>query len=177
MDVLVAGAGPVGLTVAYELARRGVRVRLVDAAPGPATTSRAVATHPRTLEVYDQMGVVDEMIARAVRITAFTLYADGRRLARLDADYTEIPTRYPYTLAMDQVLTEEVLREALAARGVAVEWGMRLSSFQQDADGVTARLEGAAGSEETRVGWLVGCDGGHSTVRKLLDLPTAARFR
>src|SRR5205085_3124027 len=124
-------------------------------------------THPRTLEVYDQMGVVDEMIARAVRITAFTLYADGRRLARLDADYTEIPTRFPFTLAMDQVLTEEVLREALAARGVQVEWGLRLESFHQDADGVTVCLAG----EQVRVDWLVGCDGGHSTVRKLLGLP------
>jgi len=79
-DVLVAGAGPVGLTVAHELARRGVRVRLVDAAAGPATTSRAIATHPRTLETYDQMGVVDDIVAKAVRITAFTLFADGRRL-------------------------------------------------------------------------------------------------
>jgi len=171
-DVLVAGAGPVGLTVAHELARRGVRVRLVDAAAGPATTSRAIATHPRTLETYDQMGVVDDIVAKAVRITAFTLFADGRRLVRLDADYTEIPTRFPFTLAIDQVITEGVLRDAVARHGVEVEWGARLTGFVADDDGVTVTLERADGRvEEIRAGWLVGCDGGHSTVRKQLGLP------
>jgi NADPH-dependent dioxygenase len=152
-DVLIVGAGPVGLTVAHELARRGVRVRLVDGAAGPATTSRAIATHPRTLETYDQMGIVDDIIAKAVRITAFTLFADGRRLVRLDADYTEIPTRFPFTLAIDQVLTEGVLREAVARQGVTVEWGVRLRSFAYDDDSVTVSLEHTDGKiEDARVG-------------------------
>ncbi|MEV0001604.1 FAD-dependent oxidoreductase [Micromonospora sp. NPDC050980] len=173
IDVLVAGAGPVGLTAAYELARRGVRVRLVDAAPGPATTSRAIATHPRTLETYDQMGIVDRMVARGLVVQAFTMYSNGRRLARLDADYTEIPTRFPFTLAIDQVFTEEVLRAALAEHGVTVEWGTRLERFTQDDAAVRATVAGAdAGRPEVvEAGWLVGCDGGHSVVRKQLGLP------
>lgn len=73
--VLVVGAGPVGLTAAHELARRGLRVRLVDAAPGPATTSRAVAVHPRTLETFDQMGVVEPVLERGRHNRAFTMYA------------------------------------------------------------------------------------------------------
>src|SRR4051794_28928088 len=101
-QVLVAGAGPVGLAAAHELTRRGIRVRLVDAAPGPAVTSRALATHPRTLELYDQMGVIDAILARGLRISAFTLFQDGRRLARLDADYSTMPTRFPFTLAIEQ---------------------------------------------------------------------------
>ncbi|RST18385.1 oxygenase [Streptomyces sp. WAC05374] len=175
-QVLVAGAGPVGLTAAHELARRGLRVRLVDAASGPSRTSRAVATHPRTLETYDQMGVVGDILGRGRRNRAFTMYAKGRRLVRLDADYSTMPTSYPYTLVIGQTETEAVLRDAVARLGVEVEWGVRLAGFEQDADGVRARLTGEDGTEEhVDADWLVGCDGGHSTVRKLLGLELTGR--
>ncbi|USQ86676.1 FAD-dependent monooxygenase [Streptomyces phaeoluteigriseus] len=171
-QVLVAGAGPVGLTAAHEFARRGLRVRLIDAAPRPATTSRAVATHPRTLETYDQMGVIEEILENAQQIRAFTMFSRGRRLVRLDADYTTMPTRFPFTAIVEQVDTEAVLRSAVARLGVDVEWETRLTGFSQDAEGVDVTLEHADGTtESTRVPWLVGCDGGHSTVRKLLGLP------
>ncbi|MEU7040255.1 FAD-dependent oxidoreductase [Streptomyces varsoviensis] len=170
-DVLVVGAGPVGLTAALELTRRGVRVRVVDAADGPAVTSRAIAVHPRTLETYDQIGVLDEMVRRMRRITAFTVFAGGRRLIRLDADYTATPTRFPFSTTIDQVLTEEVLRDALAAAGVSVEWGTRLESLSHDDHGARVTLRTAdGGAQDTRVPWLIGADGGHSTVRKQLGL-------
>ncbi|MES4905947.1 MULTISPECIES: FAD-dependent oxidoreductase [unclassified Streptomyces] len=171
-QVLVVGAGPVGLTTAHELARRGVRVRLVDGAPGPATTSRALATHARTLETYDQMGVAEELVSRGQRVEHFTLHQNGRRLIRLDTDYSRLPTRFPFTLMVDQVITEEVLRRAAARHGVEVEWGVRLTGFEDLGTAVRARLRHPDGSvEEARAGWLVGCDGGHSTVRKKLGLP------
>ncbi|MER5382687.1 FAD-dependent oxidoreductase [Streptomyces sp. NPDC002688] len=238
-DVLVVGAGPVGLTAAHELARRGLRVRVVDAAPGPARTSRAVAVHPRTLETFDQMGTAEGMLRHGRRNRAFTMYATGRRLVRLEADYASMPTRYPYTLIIEQTRTEGVLRAALARLGVRVEWGVRLAGFEQDATGVRARLvhtdstrtrtrdstltrdstgaaeregrperpeweareeprerEGPQGREEREeprgrgesgesgeweevcaVPWLVGCDGGHSTVRKTLGLPLVGESR
>lgn len=170
-QALVVGAGPVGLTAAHELARRGLRVRLVDGAAGPARTSRAVAVHPRTLETFAQMGVVDGMLGRGRENRAFTMYAGGRRLVRLEADYSTMPTSYPYTLVIPQTETEAVLREAVARLGVEIEWGVRLTGFEQDSDGVRVRLTRADGGEETvETSWLVGCDGGHSTVRKLLGL-------
>ncbi|QIS10035.1 FAD-dependent monooxygenase [Nocardia arthritidis] len=170
--ILVVGAGPVGLTLTHELVRHGLDVRLIDAASGPATTSRAIATHPRSLETYDQMGVVDAMLARGQKIQAFTLFRKGKRLARLGADYSTMPTRFPFTLAIDQVSVETVLREALHSRGVTVEWGVRLQDFEQDDAVVRAVLVHADGSEERfTTPWLVGCDGGHSRVRKLLGLP------
>jgi NADPH-dependent dioxygenase len=170
--VLVVGAGPVGLTAAHELARRGLRVRLVDGAPGPAATSRAVAVHPRTLETFDQMGIAEPFTAAGRQNRAFTMFARGRRLVRLEADYSSMPTRYPYTVILEQTRTEALLREAVARLGVRVEWGVRLDSLEQDRDGVRARLTHADGrTEEYAADWLVGCDGGHSTVRKQLRLP------
>lgn len=174
VDVLVAGAGPVGLTLAHELTRHGVRVRIVDAREGPAATSRAIATHPRTLEIYHQMGIVDRMLPLGQRVSAFTLFQRGRRLTRLEADYRTMPTRFPFTLTISQVRTEETLREALAELGVDVEWGVRLDDFTHDGDGVQARLVRRDGKAETfEAPWLAGCDGGHSTVRKKLGLRLA----
>ncbi|MGW0607659.1 FAD-dependent oxidoreductase [Streptomyces sp. NPDC002640] len=170
-EAVVVGAGPVGLTAAHELARRGLRVRLVDAAPAPAVTSRAVAVHPRTLETFTQMGVVDALLPHGRKNRAFTMFAGGRRLVRLEADYSTMPTSYPYTLIVAQTDTEAVLRAAVARLGVEIEWNTRLTGFRQDTDGVHVRLTRADGTEESlRTSWLVGCDGGHSTVRKLLGL-------
>jgi NADPH-dependent dioxygenase len=156
-QVLVVGAGPVGLTAAYELVRRGVRVRLIDAQDGPAVTSRAIAVHPRTLETYDQMGLYEQMDARGLRITAFTIYSRGSRLARLDADYSRIPTRYANSMTIDQVLTEEVLREGLAGLGGTIEWGVRIERLEQSEGSVRAFLQHADGRRETvEVPWLLG---------------------
>ncbi|MFF1478955.1 FAD-dependent oxidoreductase [Streptomyces sp. NPDC058301] len=173
-QVLVVGAGPVGLVTAHELARRGVAVRVVDAAEGPSATSRAIATHARTLEIYDQMGVVEGVLARGRELRAFTMHRGGRQLVRMGADYSRLPTRYPFTLMIPQAATEEVLREALARRGVKVEWGVRLEEFTHSDEGVRAvlRHDGPQAAAETvAVDWMVGCDGGHSLVRKNLGFP------
>ncbi|MGW7538694.1 FAD-dependent oxidoreductase [Amycolatopsis sp. NPDC054798] len=169
-QALVVGAGPVGLTAAHELARRGVRVRIVDRAAGPAVTSRALATHPRSLEIYDQMGVLDDLLPRGQQVRAFTIHMRGKRMVGLRADYSRLPTRLPFTLMVDQVITEEVLRTALAKQGVEVEWGVGLADFADTGDGVQVRLERDGEVEETSADWLVGCDGGHSAVRKKLGL-------
>lgn len=169
-EVLVVGAGPAGLTAAHELVRHGIAVRLIDAAARPAVTSRAIATHPRTLELYRTMGVADEMVRNGARVTAFTLFQDGRRLTRLEADYTQMPTRYPFTLCIDQVRTEQVLRDALRRRDVEIEWGTRLVELVQDNEAVHATLATDDGTETVTVPYLVGADGGHSVVRGQLGL-------
>ncbi|MFH8983254.1 FAD-dependent oxidoreductase [Streptomyces varsoviensis] len=172
VEVLVVGGGPAGLTVAHELARRGVRLRVVDRASGPATTSRALATHPRTMEVCHQMGLADELLARGQRVEHFTLHMRGRPLIRFDTNYARLPTRYPYTLMVDQVLMEEVLRDGLRRLGVEVAWGTELVDFTPGPRQVTARLRstGTEAATELTAGWLVGADGSRSTVREQLGL-------
>lgn len=170
-EVLVAGGGPAGLTAAHELARRGVRVRVVDEAAGPSVTSRALATHARTLEIYDQMGVLAEVLPLGQRVVHFTLYQRGRTLIRFDTNYAALPTRFPFSLMVDQVKTEQVLRQSLARHGVPVEWATAVTEFDQDTEGVTAVLRGPGGATRQRVAWLIGADGGHSLVRSRLGLP------
>ncbi|MFL1429445.1 MULTISPECIES: FAD-dependent oxidoreductase [unclassified Nocardiopsis] len=170
-QVLVAGSGPVGLTVAHELTRRGVRVRLVDKAPGPAETSRATAVHARTMEVFHQMGVLDRLLPRGQRVRHFSMHRNGRRLVRFDTNYDKLSTRFPFSLMVGQVVTEEILRDALKDLGVEPEWGVALEGFEQEGDGVTAALSHADGTRETvSVPWLVGTDGAHSVARATLGL-------
>jgi NADPH-dependent dioxygenase len=169
--VLVVGAGPVGLTAAHELARRGIAVRLIDRAQGPATTSRATATHARTLEIYHQMGLLADLLPRGQRAENFSIHMRGRMLIRFGTDYSSLPTRFPFTLQVDQVITEEVLRERVSRLGVIVEWGVGLESLRQEGDHVHAVLRHSDGhSEQAEAAWLVGADGAHSTVRDQLGL-------
>ena len=91
VDVLVAGAGPVGLTAALRLARWGVSVRLVDAAPGPASTSRALGTHARSVEIYDQLGVLGDIAPHGTRVNAF-VRQQGERTSRTDYDFGSLAT-------------------------------------------------------------------------------------
>src|ERR1700759_2151171 len=116
VDVLVAGAGPGGLTAAFQLARWGVSVRVVDAAPGPATTSRALGTHARSLEIYDQLGILGDIAPHGTRVNAFVRH-HGKRAARVDFEFGTLRTRFPYMFNIDQVITERVLRGHAAAAG------------------------------------------------------------
>lgn len=170
--VLIAGAGPVGLTAAHELARRGVSVRIIDRAEAPAVTSRAMALHARTLEICEQMGMIEDFLPRGQRVEHFSIYQRGRKLIRFDTEYSQLPTRYPYTLMVDQVTTEELLRKNLREQGVEAEWGVGLESIEPSSSSVLCRLRNTDGEiEELTVPWLIGADGGRSTVRDQLGLP------
>ncbi|WP_181779121.1 FAD-dependent monooxygenase [Pseudonocardia pini] len=167
-DVLVVGAGPVGLTAACQLARLGVRVRVVDLLEQATTESRAVAIHARSMEMLAAMGVLPQLEARGRRIDALEL-TDGRSgRTRVRMSLAEAPSRHPYVLDIPQPDTEAVLAERAAGLGIVVERGVEVTALTQDPAGVAVTLRSAAGEETARVGWVVGADGGHSTTRHLV---------
>ncbi|TYB44703.1 FAD-dependent monooxygenase [Actinomadura chibensis] len=164
-DVLIVGAGPVGLTLAAALTARGADAVLLDRRAEGANTSRAAVVHARTLEVLEDIGVSDELVGRGVIVPRFTV-RDGDR-ALLTVDFDGLPTRYPYTLMVPQDVTEEVLAARLRAAGGAVHRGREVVSLVQDEDGVTATT---STGETVRARYAVGADGMHSTVRELAGI-------
>ncbi|WP_406064832.1 FAD-dependent monooxygenase [Streptomyces sp. NBC_01077] len=168
-DVLIVGAGPVGLSAAAELRRHGVRCRLVDRLPARLPYAKAVGIQPRTLELWDRMGLVRAVLEAAVPMRGQLTYVNGAEAGRIDL---ELPPEVPYGFAaLPQYETERLLEEYVAGLGTVIERGTELVSFTQDPDGVTAQLRTASGAtEELRVPYLIGCDGAHSVVRKTLGL-------
>jgi 2-polyprenyl-6-methoxyphenol hydroxylase-like FAD-dependent oxidoreductase len=167
--VIVNGAGPVGLTMACELARHGIDLRIFDKNAGPSPQSRALAIFPRTLEVFSTIGMLDEVLAEGQRLVAVSLYNDVRRLARMDFEHIDSP--YPFAISLPQSRTERILEARLAALGVRVERAMELTAMEQGADGVRAGYRRPDGTQETvEASWLLGCDGAHSAVRHLMGM-------
>jgi len=172
-DVLIAGAGAAGLTLAVDLARRNVAFRLIDKLPSPFAGSRGKGIQPRSQEVFEDLGVIDRLVAVG------GTYPPQREY-REDGTYEDSPvTEYhratpdePYLipLMVPQFLTEAVLRERLAELGHRPHFGCELTAFEQDAEGVTTHVMCADGEESMRVGYLVGVDGGRSYVRHALNI-------
>lgn len=166
--VLVVGAGPTGLTLANELNRHGVQCRIVDAADGPCSQSRALGIHARTLEYLEMMGVVEKFLQSGNRCDSVKMYADGKQVISLDLQ--ELDSQYPFALLIPQSKTEALLEEALQRYGCAVERNVSCTKLQQSAEAVTATLSLQDGHEETEsYDWVVGCDGAHSAVRHALN--------
>ncbi|MFI6027742.1 FAD-dependent monooxygenase [Amycolatopsis magusensis] len=171
MKVLIAGAGPTGLTLAIDLARRGVEVRVVDKAAEFFNGSRGDGLQPRTLEVFDDLGVAEAVLDAGIAPPATRAYVAGefigvQWMGELREPTPDVP--YPNGCMLGQSRTEGILRERLAGFGVRVELGTELTGFTQDAAGVDVVLNG---TERTRVDYLVGADGGRSSVRKSLGIP------
>ena len=168
-DVLVVGAGPTGLMLANQLARRGVRVRIIDRHAGPARESRALGVQARTLEIYSHLGIADQAVALGKKADGAVLWAEGRRAARVPlGDIGRDVSPYPYLLVLGQDDNERLLGDALRARGLAVQWNTELVGLAQDTDHVTATLKNPDGRRaEVTVPWLAGCDGARSSVREL----------
>ncbi len=168
-DVLVAGAGPTGLTLAYDLARRGVAVRIIDRGAEFPRGSRGKGLSPRSLEVFDDFGVAGRLLEGGVTRLPFRKYRGAEVVAEADPEAGQVATPdipYPVGLLIPQWRVEQTLRERLADAGVAVELGTELTGVRQDAGGVTATV----GGTQIRARYLAGCDGGHSTVRKAIGL-------
>jgi 2-polyprenyl-6-methoxyphenol hydroxylase-like FAD-dependent oxidoreductase len=160
-DVLVVGAGPTGLALGASLIAHGVRAVLVDKLTEGQNTTRAAAVNARTLEVLEDLDVARRMVDAGLIAPRFTM-RDGRHIL-VPVDFSELPTKYPYSLMLSQADTERLLLERVRELGGDVIRPKTLSRLTQDADGVTATFEDG---ETIRAGYLVGTDGMHSTVRE-----------
>ncbi|WP_405442220.1 FAD-dependent monooxygenase [Streptomyces avidinii] len=174
--VVVVGAGPTGLATAVGLRLAGVSVRLLDKAPRPAVTSRALGLQPRGAEVLDRLGALADLPEQSVRIGQVLTYVDGKPLARLRVGQPTKRVTRP-GLLMSQSDVEARLRARLAALGVDVEWGCELLDASQNGERVLLRLA----DREIHADWLVGCDGAHSRVRRAAGIafpgvPVVERF-
>jgi 2-polyprenyl-6-methoxyphenol hydroxylase-like FAD-dependent oxidoreductase len=162
--VLIVGAGPVGMTLASELARYRVPVRIVDKAAQRTDKSKALVLWSRTLELLDRGGGSAPFVDAGVKAEAFNFNAVNKVIGR--ASMARVQSPYPFGLMLPQSETERLLEERLLGFGVAVERERELVEFKNNAGGVEAGLRHADGRRETAAAdWLIGCDGAHSTVR------------
>jgi len=170
-DILVVGAGPVGMVAAAFLRRAGVKCDIVDPKSGPVTESRALGIHARTLEFLSSLGLAEKFI-RAGRATRYMrFHRPGRELFSLDFDVLRDITEFPFYLILPQARTETFLNEYLTEHGGQPEWGVQLVNLNQDADGVQVTLRDAAGRDSVRrYQYVLGADGAGSVVRSLLNV-------
>jgi 2-polyprenyl-6-methoxyphenol hydroxylase-like FAD-dependent oxidoreductase len=169
VDVLIVGAGPVGLFLANECARRGLRFRLIEARSSQSVHSKALAIFPRTLEIFDMAGLVGPFMEIANRVTSVTVVTHGRTLAHMRFAPEESP--YPLIAMVPQDVTERLLVEQLQHKGGAVEYETSFVSAVQHNDYVSVVLDHKGQRRELTAAFVVGCDGAHSAVRHLLNLP------
>jgi 2-polyprenyl-6-methoxyphenol hydroxylase-like FAD-dependent oxidoreductase len=173
VDVLVVGAGPTGLTLAADLRRRGIDVELVERLAGPDIRSKGKGLQPRSIEVFDDLGVAQPAVAAGRSDHRLRLYAGGKLAADLDlpARPPQPDVPYPNLVVLPQWRTEQVLRDRLVAWGGAVRFGRRLVGLKLDGDGVMASIVDSSGTlERVRAAYVVGTDGGRSTVRRLAGI-------
>lgn len=168
-EVLVVGAGPTGLLLACQLARRGVRPTIVDRHAGPAEQTRAMGVHARTLEIYRKLGIAERAIELGRVMEAGNIWVRGRPKARIPIGVMgKGVSRYPFLLMLGQDDNERILGEQLRDLGVTVQWRTELVALEQKPGHVEARLRGPDGDVRTVTArYVAGCDGARSTVREL----------
>ena len=167
-SVLIVGAGPTGLVAAHELARDGIKCRLISKDAHRAMQSRAIAIHPRTVESFELMGLADDFLAAGQRITGVNINGDSGRIAHVG--FASLDTRYPFVLGVPQDETERILEEHVGKLGLPVERNTELVGLAPNGSGVTARLQKDGRIEEVEADWVLGCDGAHSAVREKLGI-------
>jgi len=167
-DALVVGAGPVGLFMASELARHGISCRIIDKLSAPSRFCRALGVTPRTLEIWEDMGIVNEAIDAGIWIEGMRLEVEGAPSQDFKADFSDLPFS---PLALPQYETEEILMRHLARFGLHVERGVTLARAVQEREGVSVTLDrGVDDAEEVSFRYVIGCDGAHSTVRRAAEI-------
>jgi 2-polyprenyl-6-methoxyphenol hydroxylase-like FAD-dependent oxidoreductase len=171
--VLICGAGASGLTLAIDLARRGVPFRLIEKLGTPFAGSRGKGIQPRSQEIFEDLGIIDRLFhVGGVYPPQREYRSDGSFTDSRLMEASEPNPGEPFTQALmvPQFLTEQVLRDRLAELGHQIEYGSELIGFEQDAHQVTGRIKTAAGEEFIRASYMVGADGGRSFVRSALGI-------
>ncbi|MDH6580637.1 FAD-dependent monooxygenase [Kitasatospora sp. MAP5-34] len=163
-DVLVVGAGPAGLMLACELGLGKVRTVVLERHPAPPGFCRGFNLNARSLELLDRRGLADRFLAEGPTVPT-TAFAGAAQL-----DLAAMRTEHPYVLGIAQTRVEEILAERAMELGVRILRGHRLTGLHQDDSGVRAEVDSPDGRILLRAGWLAGCDGGRSTVRKLAQI-------
>jgi 3-(3-hydroxy-phenyl)propionate hydroxylase len=171
--IIVAGAGPVGVIAALALARQGIAVQVFESEPQVNDSPRAATTHAATLEMLDKLGLIDEVVRRGLIEPKFRIWdrAPRRLVVEFDFGLLKDDTRYPYVVQCEQhkLATMTIARLAQFPHA-SVEFNARVADFSQTSDGVDVTVETASGPRKISGSYLIGCDGGRSTVRKILDV-------
>jgi len=168
---VIVGAGPTGVLLAIELARRGVEVRILDRQRSRPQVTRAIGIHARTLEVFHQLGIVEQFLERGHQATGMAVHTRARRSTHVDFGGLDSP--YPFVLMLGQDQTQEILDRKPEELGVSIERGVEVVKVDQGIAGVqlAIRHPGDDDCQTPSAGWAVGCDGAHSIVRRYLGVP------
>jgi 2-polyprenyl-6-methoxyphenol hydroxylase-like FAD-dependent oxidoreductase len=167
-EVLIVGAGPTGLAAALFLAERGHRARVVEQATEPSPYSKAFGVNARSLKLLESTGVTDRFLANGGRMRHLTLHRHGKALARLHVD--GVDANYPFLCVQSQAESERLLAEAVLARGVTIERGVRATGVAIRDGRAHVQLEGPDGQEVADAGTVLAADGSSSTLRKALGI-------
>ncbi len=170
-QVLIVGAGPTGLALGLCLVRHGIAFRIIEKNLGPGQASRATVVQARTLELYQQLGIADEVVARGIALENFHLREAGQDVVKLAFNaFGKGLSPFPFVLSFPQDDHERFLSDKLREAEVIIEWGVELKESTQDDRGVRVVLDKSGTSEICEVAYLCGCDGARSRVRQDLKL-------
>jgi len=163
-QILIVGAGPTGLTAALTLARKGIKSRIIDKCSEPITTSNALIVQPRTLELWEDLDIINDALEQGHKVIGADITTKSKTIFKLS--YENLPTRYPFMLALWQAKTEQLLTRHLKSLGIEVERNVLLENLIETNDGIDALCNG----QTSHYRWVIGCDGAKSSARRLAKI-------